>query len=295
VQNILKKSKMAQGLENKPRTGRPSLLSVGDIRNLVIESKKFPTKTAAQLRRDCGLQNCVSVDTVKRALRKSGLFGRVAMRKPLLTVQHKRRRLLWCQARRAWTVQDWKKIVFTDECKLELHPRARQYVRRPVGSALKEKYLSHSKKYSPSVMVWGAVRGDGKRILLKCDENVDAHEYQRILAVALPQIYNTRYLLQQDGASCHTARSTALYLQRKGVRMLPLWPAQSPDLNLIENLWHLLKGKVRERNPKDIGELWQVAMEERDAISSDMVMNLYASMPRRVKAVLASKGGSTKY
>lgn len=188
-----------------------------------------------------------------------------------------------------------KKIIFTDECKLELHPRARQYIRRPKASALKQKYLSHSKKYSPSIMVWGAVRGDGKRILLKCDGNVDAHEYQRILGIALPKIYNTRYFLQQDGASCHTARSTTLFLQRRAVRMLPLWPSQSPDLNLIENLWHQLKAKVRERKPKDIDELWQVAQQEWNAISSDMIMSLFASMPRRVKAILACKGGNTKY
>jgi hypothetical protein len=40
------------------------------------------------------------------------------------------------------------------------------------------------------------------------------------------------------------------------------WPSQSPDLNLIEMLWHDLKRAVHIKNPKNIAELKQFCEEE---------------------------------
>lgn len=295
VQNILKKLREGRGIQNKPKSGRPILLSARTVRSLIIESKKFPFKTAGELLIDCGLTYIISIDTVKRILRRSDLYGRVSIRKPLLSDTHKKRRLLWCRTRNDWTLQAWQRIIFTDECKLDVYPRARKYVRRPRGAALKQKYLSFTKKFSPSIIVWGAIRGDGKKVLVRCIGNINADEYQRVLQIGLPQIYTTRYIFQQDGATCHTARSTSLYLTNVAVRRLPLWPSQSPDLNLIENLWDTLKTNVRRRNPTNVEDLWRVSCEEWDSISNETVTNLYMSMPRRIQSVIAAKGGNTKY
>ena len=52
-------------------------------------------------------------------------------------------------------------------------------------------------------MVWGAIRSDKVRLLIRCGEIVDSRGYQRVLQQALPQIYSSRYLFQHDGAPSH--------------------------------------------------------------------------------------------
>jgi hypothetical protein len=74
-------------------------------------------------------------------------------------------------------------------------------------------------------------------------------------------------------------------------------PAQSPDLNPIEQLWDHLKRKLSEQEvaPKGILELWERVNEEWNKIDAEVCQNLIESMPRKVEAVVKAKGGYTKY
>ncbi len=57
------------------------------------------------------------------------------------------------------------------------------------------------------------------------------------------------FIFQQDLAPAHTAKSTKSWFNDHGVGVLD-WPANSPDLNPIENLWDIVKGKMRNKRPK---------------------------------------------
>ena len=75
------------------------------------------------------------------------------------------------------------------------------------------------------------------------------------------------------------------------------WPAQSPDINPIEYLWHHLKRNLAGyKIPlKGILELWDRVEEEWNKIPSEVCQTLIESMPGCIEAVLKAKGGYTKY
>ena len=65
---------------------------------------------------------------------------------------------------------------------------------------------------------------------------------------------NQAALFLQDNAPCHTAKSVKAFLSEADVTVME-WPAQSPDMNSIENIWKLLNERAKEKNPRNIEEL----------------------------------------
>lgn len=75
------------------------------------------------------------------------------------------------------------------------------------------------------------------------------------------------------------------------------WTPNSPDLNIIENLWAILKRKIKARKvkPRNLDELWEAAEAEWYAIPDETVEKLYASLPLRMFDTAMADGWYTKY
>ena len=75
------------------------------------------------------------------------------------------------------------------------------------------------------------------------------------------------------------------------------WPAQSPDLSPIENVWHILNLAIDERMSKihSYERLEEVVREEWEKIDKKVVINCIGSMPKRCAEVIKAHGGSINY
>ncbi len=162
------------------------------------------------------------------------------------------RRLTWAKEKKNWTIAQWSKVLFSDESKFCISfgnqgPR----VCRKGGEAHNPSCLKSSVKFRQSVMIWVAMSSAGVGPLCFLKTNITAPVYQEILEhFMLPfadQLFkDADFIFQQDLAPAHTAKS---WLNNHGVGVI-YWPANSPDLNLIENLWGIVKRKMRNKRPK---------------------------------------------
>lgn len=101
-------------------------------------------------------------------------------------------------------------------------------------------------------------------------------------------------LFQHDNDPKHTSRLVRNFLEEKRVHVLN-WPAQSPDLNPIENLWDHVDREIRKRNHSNCTELMEQIRTEWEQIPASYLVSLIDSMPKRLRAVIANKGFATKY
>jgi len=149
-------------IADKRKSGRPPLLSVRGQRNLCNTAKRFPFLGPLELVQGSTNYPNMSRSTIKRYLRKLGLIGRIAAKKPMLTKKHMRCRLLWSKAYSNFTADMWSKVMFSDESQIQKYSMHYRHVRRPIGKRFSNKYICKTVKYGGfAVMCWGAILGDG--------------------------------------------------------------------------------------------------------------------------------------
>jgi transposase len=288
--------------KRKGKCGRKRLTTVQDERSLVRLSKsnrKFTSRRLMIEMNAAGVQ--LSSRTVRRRLIEAGLRAYRPRKKPRLTETMKKKRLQWAKQFAKWTVDDWKRVCFSDESTLEILDDNCRYVRRRPGEEFLPQCLKEKVKHPTKVMVWSVISPHGPGRLHIVKNMMNAVQYRDVLENRLlPQLRewfpdgNTVFM--QDSAPCHTANLIKGFFTDIGLEVLH-WPGNSPDLNPIEGIWFNLKERVNEvisTNKRDLIERI-IGVWHRNRDIPTLIEKYYASMPNRIAAVITVKGGSTKY
>ncbi|GFW51958.1 transposable element Tc1 transposase [Trichonephila clavipes] len=103
-------------------------------------------------------------------------------------------------------------------------------------------------------------------------------------------------IFQQDNARPHVSRIVQRFFVHHQIELLP-WPARSPDLSPIENLWSMISQRWTQITPPDAtpDQLWQRVEDAWSAVPQEHIQSLLESMPRRVAAMISNNGGYFGY
>ncbi|KAG2465728.1 TC1A transposase, partial [Polypterus senegalus] len=302
VASIIHKWKKFETTRTLPRAGRPSKLSDWGRRALVREVTKNPMVTLLELQRSSVERREPSRrTTISAAIHQSGLYGRVDKRKPLLSKRHMAARLEFAKRHLKDSQTMRNKILWSDETKIELFGvKPRRHVWSKPGTAHHQANTIPTVKHGGgSTMLWGCFSAAGTGRLVRMKEKMTAAMYRDILDENLLQStldlrLGRRFIFQQDNNPKHTAKISKEWLQDNSVNVLE-WPSQSPNLNPIEHLWRDLKMAVHRRFPSNLMELERCCKEEWAKLAKNRCAKLVASYSKRLEAVIAAKGASTKY
>ncbi|KFM62309.1 Transposable element Tcb1 transposase, partial [Stegodyphus mimosarum] len=204
-------------IKNKEGKGRKRCTtSIDDrrIKRLCLQDRKMSSAAIRSDLNDAGVS--VSSRTIRRRLTDVGLRGRIPRKKPYLNFQQRKKRLQWAKEHINWTDDQWSQVIWSDETKISLFGSdGRKYVRRRIGEELHPDCIQATVKNPVSVMIWSCMSADGIGRLHVIDGTLNARKYiDTILEPKLlPSIRdlfpnNASFILQQDFAPCHTAKTS---------------------------------------------------------------------------------------
>ncbi|CAC5418108.1 unnamed protein product [Mytilus coruscus] len=164
-----------------------------------------------------------------------------------------KKKLAWCKLNRHKTVEDyWKKVIYSEECKVEIGMDNRVLVWRRLGEEWTPPCLNPGPWTRLGLMIWGCITYEGVGTITVVTGNTNVSKYIEVVdnfvwPVIARYFPGDNYKYQDDNAPVHRANSVKIHMQQNQLHGME-WPAQSPDFNIIENMCHKLNLNCKNRH-----------------------------------------------
>jgi hypothetical protein len=222
--------------------------------------------------------------------------------------------------------QAWKKVAFTDSKvfvgEMTAKGASKIYVWHPDG----RRRQAPTKKNAYQIHVYGAVTAFGGIQLVRVTgttgqashyvyttgarrgqqhRGVCAAEYIAVLNELLPRL-NALFLangiedwvFQQDGAKIHKTPAVLDHIRANTPNFIEHWPAQSPDLSWIENVWSIVEHKLwEEKEWNNFIEFENKLCETWGQVTGDveLMARMSRGMAKRLRELVAKGGHKIDY
>ncbi|KAJ1031530.1 hypothetical protein NDA13_001921 [Ustilago tritici] len=303
--------------QTKARSGRPRSWTATSDRYLQREVLKTPFLSWRQLSASLG---SIPITQLWKAAYWASINHRIALRKQFLTSKNWHKRLEWAKANGS---TDWRGVLFTDKAAVEVGYRPGctwvscwKNTREDINNMVP---MFRSSRFS--IQVWAGIAYNLKTLLVVLPlaprkkqpglvnqwdptENLTAVRYCDWIidgllrdAVTAVSAYPDGLSVVKDSSSCHQATICKQWQAKYNIKTQEHPPAL-PDLNPIENIWHVFKNLLGKRLPvpKTWDELARAAEEVWNTqIMLEHINPVIDSMEHRVEQVLTKQGGPLKY
>ena len=256
ILKFLTRYKNTQTIARQPGSGRKTIITE-DIQHIVEERMREDDETTAmqlhQLLTSHGYN--LSRRTVLRCRTGLGWTFRGSAYCQLIRAANKEKRLQWAERYLSEALDGFSDVIWTDECSIQMESH-RRFCCRKRGEPPRNKPRP---KHPAKVHVWAGISVRGPTPICIFEGTMDADLYIEILEQSLlpfiRTVYPTSHRFMQDNDPKHTSRKAQAFFLEKRINWWKT-PAESPDCNPIENLWHELKEYIRrEAKPKTKQEL----------------------------------------
>ncbi|CAJ0565840.1 unnamed protein product, partial [Mesorhabditis spiculigera] len=288
--------KNPNGYATKKSTGRPKSLNAQQV-DTIRKAASNSTQGSRQIQKQ--LAPTTSRSTVYRAISSAQIWKWTKMaQEPALKPHHIQHRAKFADEHMTWSAE-WNDTIWTDEKKFNLD--GPDGLARYWRDAQQPPLVHRTRNFGGGrLMIWAGFSSDGPTPLAICSCKMNAADYIDILdRHLLPYVNsnpNKTYILMQDNASIHKAKKTMEWLDQHNIKTLD-WPACSPDLNPIENIWGILVRDVYKNGQQyaNVADLETAVRRAWSNIPAATFKKLASTLPKRINLLIKSGGEGIDY